>query len=502
MSAAPKHRVVIVGGGFGGLNAARSLRRARVEVTLVDRRNFHLFQPLLYQVATGALSPANIAAPLRWILERQANCKVLLGEVRDFDVDAREVLLAEIFRLPPPYGTTSTLPPPGGKSSALPPPWGEGRGGGQAPSQAPNPPPENDKIQYDTLIVAAGGRHSYFGHPEWEQFAPGLKTIEDATEIRRRIFTAFELAEREVDIGRRRMLLTLVIVGGGPTGVEMAGAAAEIARLSLAQEFRQIDPADAQILLIEAGDRVLGTYPPELSAKAQSSLERLGVTVRRKTMVKAITRDVVTVDWAGGRDQIPTQTVIWAAGVEASPLAQRLAAATGATLDRAGRLVVEPDLSLPGHPEIFVLGDMANYPHQDDKQLPGIAPVAIQQGRYVAKLIKARLRNKKPPAFHYRDRGTLATIGRSAAVADFGKLRFSGFLAWLLWLIIHLMNLVSFRNRLLVFIQWGWNYVTYDRAARLITGETGRQAPLPSATEGGQGEVVPQESQQPPVGRV
>jgi NADH dehydrogenase len=471
MSSAPKHRVVIVGGGFGGLNAARYLRRAPVEVTLIDRRNFHLFQPLLYQVATGALSPANIAAPLRWILERQANCKVLLGEVRDFDVADREVLLTEVFRVPPPCGDPSTFPPP----------WGEGRGGGHPPSQVSNPQRGNDRIKYDTLIVAAGGRHSYFGHPEWEPLAPGLKTIEDATEIRRRIFTAFELAEREADIGRRRMLLTIVIVGGGPTGVEMAGAAAEIARHSLSHEFRHIDPADAQILLVEAGDRVLGTYPPELSAKAQDSLERLGVTVRTKTMVKAITSNLVTVEWAGGRDEIACQTVIWAAGVEASPLAQRLAAATGATLDRAGRLAVEADLSLPGRPEIFVLGDMATYAHQDGKPLPGIAPVAIQQGRYVAKLIRARLRNKRPPVFHYRDRGTLATIGRSAAVADFGKLRFSGFFAWFLWLIVHLMNLVSFRNRLLVFIQWGWNYVTYDRAARLITGESADTGP-PSHT--------------------
>ena len=436
MPAAPQHRVVIVGGGFAGLNAARALRRARVDVTLIDRRNFHLFQPLLYQVATGALSPANIAAPLRWILERQSNCAVLLGEVREFDIATRHVLF------------------------------------------------DSAKLPYDTLIVAAGGRHSYFGHPEWEPLAPGLKTIEDATEIRRRIFTAFELAEREADIGRRRMLLTMVIVGGGPTGVEMAGAAAEIARHSLSQEFRHIDPADAQILLIEAGDRVLGTYPPELSAKAQSSLERLGVTVRTKNMVKAVTRDLVTVEWAGGREEIPTQTVIWAAGVQASPLAQRLAAATGVTLDRAGRLVVEPDLSLPNHPEIFVLGDMASYLHQGGKPLPGIAPVAIQQGRFVAKLIKSRLRNKKPPTFHYRDRGTLATIGRSAAVADFGKLRFSGFFAWFLWLIIHLMNLVSFRNRLLVFIQWGWNYVTYDRAARLITGETAGAGPRSDLSNG------------------
>ncbi|HEX2476242.1 MAG TPA: NAD(P)/FAD-dependent oxidoreductase [Lacipirellulaceae bacterium] len=443
MFSAPQHRVVIVGGGFAGLNAARALRRAPVQVTLIDRRNFHLFQPLLYQVATGALSPANIAAPLRWILERQSNCGVLLGEVRDFDIAARYVLL------------------------------------------------DNSRLPYDTLIVVAGGRHSYFGHPEWEPYAPGLKTIEDATEIRRRIFTAFEMAEREAVVAQRRMLLTFVIVGGGPTGVEMAGAAAEIARHSLSHEFRHIDPSDAQILLIEAGDRVLGAYPPELSAKAQSALERLGVTVRTKNMVKSVTIDKVTVDWAGGREEIPTQTVIWAAGVQASPLAERLAAATGATLDRAGRLVVEPDLSLSGHPEIFVLGDMANYAHQDGKPLPGVAPVAIQQGRYVAKLIKSRLRNKKPPTFHYRDRGTLATIGRSAAVADFGKLRFSGFFAWFLWLIIHLMNLVSFRNRLLVFIQWGWNYVTYDRAARLITGETTATGPPPAVQTVDRDKAVP-----------
>jgi NADH:ubiquinone reductase (H+-translocating) len=423
-SSPPQHRVVIVGGGFGGLNAARGLRRAPVDITLIDRRNFHLFQPLLYQVATGALSPANIAAPLRWILERQANCEVLLGEARDIDIANRQVLL------------------------------------------------ESAKLPYDTLIVAAGGRHSYFGHPEWEPLAPGLKTIEDATEIRRRLFTAFELAEREAAIARRRMLLTFVIVGGGPTGVEMAGAVAEIARHSLSHEFRHIDPSDAQILLIEASDRLLGAYPPELSAKAQTALERLGVTVRTKTVVKEVISDLVTVDWAGGHEVIPTQTVIWAAGVQASPLAKCLATATGATLDRAGRLMVEPDLSLPAHPEIFVLGDMANFPHQDGKPLPGVAPVAIQQGRFVAKLINCRLRNKKPPVFHYRDRGTMATIGRSAAVAHFGKLRFSGFVAWLLWLIVHLMNLVSFRNRLLVLIQWGWNYFSYDRSAQLITGES------------------------------
>jgi NADH dehydrogenase len=417
------HRVVIIGGGFAGLNAARRLKRAPVALTLVDRRNFHLFQPLLYQVATGVLSPANIAAPLRWIVERQANCEVLLGEVQSIDVPGRFVLV------------------------------------------------EGAPLPYDTLIVAAGAKYNYFGHPDWERFAPALKTIEDATEIRRRLLTAFELAEREADTERRRMLLTFVIVGGGPTGVEMAGALAEISRHSLQHEFRRINPADAQVILVEADERVLGTYPPELSEKAQQSLERLGVIVRTRTRVADIAADHVVLNWGGGSERLATRTVLWAAGVEASPLAKGLAAATGAPVDRAGRIVVEPDLSLPGHPEILLLGDMANYPHQTGQPLPGVAPVAIQQGRYVAKLIASRLRGRPLAAFHYRELGNMATIGRSAAVADFGKLRFSGFLAWMMWLVVHLMNLVSFRNRLLVLVQWGWNYMTYDRSARLITGE-------------------------------
>ena len=424
-----RRRVVIIGGGFGGLNAARYLRRAPVRVTLLDRRNFHLFQPLLYQVAGGALSPANIAAPLRTLLERQANCEVLLGDVRDVDVPRKRVLF-----------NCSELP-------------------------------------YDTLVVAAGARHSYFAHPEWEPHAPGLKTVEDATEIRRRLLTAFELAEREAAIARRRMLLRFVIVGAGPTGVEMAGAVAEIARYSLNHEFRHIDPSDSQIVLVEAGDRVLATYPPELSAKAEQSLQALGVIVRTKTRVTNITPDYVAVQWAGGQETIPTQTVVWAAGVQASPLARCLAEATGATLDRAGRVVVERDLSLPGQPDIFVLGDMANFPHPNGEPLPGVAPVAIQQGRYVARLIARRLHGRSMPMFHYRDRGNMATIGRAAAVADFGTLRFSGFFAWLLWLVVHLMNLVSFRNRLLVLVQWGWSYFTHDRSARLITGEARRGEP-------------------------
>ena len=425
------HRVVVVGGGFGGLNVARYLRRAAVRVTLVDRRNFHLFQPLLYQVAAGELSPANIAAPLRSILERQRNCEVLLGSVDGFDVAGRRVIVDETDR------------------------------GGEIP--------------YDTLVVAAGARHSYFGHPEWERFAPGLKTVEDATEIRRRVFTAFELAEREAELKRPPVPLNFVIVGGGPTGVELAGAIAEIARYALKHEFRHIDPADAKVILVEAGERVLATFPTELSAKAQESLERLGVIVRTKTMVTSIAEDHVILDAGGQVERLATQTVIWAAGVAASPLARKLADATGAVVDRAGRIAVEADLSLAGHPEIFVLGDMANYTHQGGKPLPGVAPVAIQQGRFVARLIQAKLNGKPLPKFRYRDLGNLATIGRSAAVADFGRVRFTGFVAWVMWLFIHLMNIVNYRNRVLVFVQWGWNYLTYDRSAGLITGDSDEQ---------------------------
>jgi NADH dehydrogenase len=430
---------VIVGGGFGGLNVARYLRRAPVRVTLVDQRNFHLFQPLLYQVAAGELSPANIAAPLRSVLERQRNCEVLLGTVHDFDVARRRVLVDDAS------------------------------GGNEIP--------------YDTLVVAAGARHSYFGHPEWEPLAPGLKTVEDATEIRGRVFSAFELAEREAELQRPPAPLNFVIVGGGPTGVELAGAIAEISRYALKHEFRHIDPADAKIVLVEAGERVLAAFPPELSAKAQEMLVALGVTVRTKTMVTAIADDHVLLAVDGQTEWLSTRTVIWAAGVAASPLAKKLAEATGAELDRAGRITVEVDLSLTGHPEIFVIGDMANYMQPDGKPLPGVAPVAIQQGRFVARLIDARLRGKTPPKFRYRDLGNLATIGRSAAVADFGRVRLSGFVAWVLWLFIHLMNIVNYRNRVLVFLQWGWNYVTHDRSARLITGGEARDAILRGETE-------------------
>lgn len=417
-------RIVIVGGGFAGLHVAKALKRAPVQVTLVDRRNFHLFQPLLYQVATGGLSPANIAAPLRGILSGQRNCTVLMGDVTHIDLAQRTLKVAD------------------------------------------------REIGYDILVVAAGATHSYFGHYEWEQFAPGLKTIEDATEIRRRVLTAFEAAERSTSDEERRKLLSFVIVGAGPTGVELAGALAEIARHSLREDFHDINPAEAHVVLVEAGDRVLPAYPPKLSKKAEESLHRLGVLVRTGTAVEQITPHGVTLKSASGSEFFATNTVLWAAGVQASPLAKMLAEQTGAELDRAGRIKVQADLSLPGQPGVFVLGDMAHCTGPDGKPLPGVASVAISQGKFVAKLIKARIAGRTPPTYRYRNLGSLATIGRSAAVADIGNLHFSGFLAWLLWLFIHLMKIVSFRNRVLVFLQWGWSYFSYDRSARLITGDT------------------------------
>lgn len=422
-AAGQKHRVVIVGGGFGGLTAAKALKRSPVEVSLVDRRNFHLFQPLLYQVATGGLSPANIAAPLRWILRRQANCETVLSEVVGFDLETRRVHTS----------------------------------GGDIP--------------YDSLIVAAGSRHSYFGRNEWAELAPGLKTIEDATAIRRRVYSAFENAEQEHDPGERRAMLNFAIVGGGPTGVELAGALAEIARHSLKRDFRHIDPSEAQIMLVEGGSRVLGAYADDLSAKALEMLNRLGVTVRTGTLVTDITPLDVELRSSTGAVRWPTRTVLWAAGVQSSPLAKALAAAAGVATDRAGRIVVEPDLSLPGRPEVFVIGDMASYSHGVAAPLPGVAPVAMQEGKFVARLIDSRVRGQKAPAFRYYDLGSLATIGKSAAVAQFGKLHFAGFFAWFLWLFIHLMKIVNFRNRVLVFMQWAWNYFTHDRSARLITGD-------------------------------
>jgi len=421
------HRVVIIGGGFGGLSAARALKRAPVEVTLLDRCNYHLFQPLLYQVATGALSPANIAAPLRRVLRHQKNTRVLLAEAVDIDVTNRSVVLSD------------------------------------------------GKVSYDTLIVSTGARHHYFGQEQWEASAPGLKTIEDAIHIRRRILLAFEAAERESDPEKIRALLTFVIVGAGPTGVELAGQLGEIANDTLKHDFRNIKPSEAKILLVEGADRVLPTLPPPLSNHAQRMLDRLGVTVRTGAVVADITPDAVTLRQGQLAETISTRTVLWAAGVQASPLGRILANKTGAALDRSGRVVVEPDLSLPGHPEILVIGDLAHFSHQGGKPLPGIAQPAIQQGRYVAKVIQQRLRGKGVGPFHYFEQGTMATIGRAAAVADLRWVRLSGLPAWLVWLFIHLMYIVEFQNRLLVFLQWAWNYYTFNRSARLITGKN----PLP-----------------------
>ncbi len=421
------YQVVIIGGGFGGLYCARNLKRAPVEVTLLDRRNFHLFQPLLYQVAAGGLSPANIAVPLRAILKRQANARVLLAEATDIDVAGRRVILSD------------------------------------------------GDVSYDTLVVATGARHHYFGHDAWEPLAPGLKTIEDATEIRRRTFLAFEAAEREPDEARRRAWLTFVVVGGGPTGVELAGALGELAHHTLRNNFRSIDPSQAKILLVEGLERALPTYPPRLSQAAERFLVRLGVTVKTGWMVQDIQTDRVTIKQGDRTECVPARTVFWAAGVQASRLGKRLAEACGAPLDRAGRVLVGPDLTVPAHPEIFVIGDLANFAHQGAGPLPGVAPVAMQQGRYVARLVQARLTGRTLPPFHYRDLGSMATIGRAAAVVDMGRLRFAGFFAWLTWLFVHLLKLVQFQNRLLVLVQWSWSYFTRNRAARLITGES----PLP-----------------------
>ncbi len=425
-------QVVILGGGFGGLYAAQSLRKAPAGITLIDRRNFHLFQPLLYQVATGGLSPANIAAPLRAVLRKQANTEVLLAEVTDIDVDGRRVVLRD------------------------------------------------GAVRYDTLIVATGARHHYFGKPEWEELAPGLKTIEDATQIRRRILVAFEAAERETDPTKRSIWLTFVVVGAGPTGVELAGTIGELAHFTLRGNFRRFQTSEARIILLEGADRVLPPYKPVLSAKAERALQRLGVTVWTGSLVTDLQPGCVTVRRGGHTETIATRTVLWAAGVDASPLGKCLARAPGVQLDRAGRVLVRPDLTIPGHPEIFVIGDLALYQGPDGKPLPGVAPVAIQQGRFAAQVIQARLRGEKPPeVFRYRDRGSMATIGRSSAVADLGWVRFNGLLAWMAWLFVHLLYLIAFENRLLVLTQWAINYFTRNRSARLVTGP----APFP-LTEG------------------
>jgi NADH dehydrogenase len=433
-------RVVIVGAGFGGLTAARALARAPVQITVIDRKNHHTFQPLLYQVATAGLSPGEIAAPIRSILGPYKNVEVLMAEVTGFDLDRHMVETPEL------------------------------------------------EVPYDYLIVAAGASHAYFGHDDWEPLAPGLKTIEDALEIRRRVLLAFELAERQAAAAPSHAStapLNFVVVGAGPTGVELAGTLAEISRHALAHEFRSIDPQRTHILLLEGGPRVLPSYPEDLSRSAQDQLQHLGVEVRTSTMVTRIEPGAIYT----GPTRLDASVVLWAAGVAASPLGKLL----GATTDRAGRVLVQPDLSLPGQPEVFVIGDLAALKDEHGKMLPGVAPVAMQEGRYVAKLIHQETKPRVPlladapsfslslreggdsntrPPFRYWDKGSLATIGRAAAVADFGKIHISGFVAWLAWLFVHILFLIGFRNRLLVFIQWAWSYVTYERGARLITGST------------------------------
>jgi NADH:ubiquinone reductase (H+-translocating) len=418
-----RQRVVILGGGFGGLSAARKLKSAPVDVTLIDRCNYHLFQPLLYQVATGSLSPANISGPLRQVLKHNKNTTVLLGEAVDIDPANHQVILSD------------------------------------------------GAVGYDTLIVATGSSHQYFGHDEWEKFAPGLKTIEDATDMRARILLAFEAAERETDPEKLKEWMTFVIVGAGPTGAELAGALGEIANDTLTHDFRRITPSEAQIILVEGTDRVLPSYPPKLSEAARKMLERLKVTVRTGAMVTDVKAHAVTIKCGDHTEIIPTRTVLWAAGVLASPLGLALGKRFGAKTDRAGRVLVDPDMTVPGHPEIFVIGDLSSFTHQTGKPLPGVAQPAIQQGRYVAKVIERRLRGENTPPFRYFDKGNLATIGRGAAVADLNFMTLAGWPAWLIWIFLHLLYIVEFQNRLLVFMQWMWLYVTFDRAARLITGK-------------------------------
>jgi NADH dehydrogenase len=412
---ADKPHLVIVGGGFAGLYAAQTLKNASLQITVVDRRNHHVFQPLLYQVATAALSPGDIAYPIRAVLAHQRNTRVWMAEVVAVDLSVRKVVLADA------------------------------------------------ELFYDYLILAAGVRHAYFGHDEWEKLAPGLKTLDDAFEIRRRLMSAFERAEREPDQERRQELMTFVVVGGGPTGVELAGAIGEIACQVMGRDFRSIDPCQARVVLAEAGPRVLPAFPEVLSAKAKRSLARLGVEVWTDSPVTSIERGRVV---AGVRE-VRAANVFWAAGVTASPLARTL----GVALDRAGRVVVRPDLTVPGHPEAFVVGDLAAAFDKNGKQLPGLAPVAIQQGRHAATNVVRALLGQPSVPFRYRDRGMLATVGRAAAVADLGKLRFSGYPAWLAWIFVHIFWLIGFRNRFIVLFEWAWAYVTYQRAVRLITGE-------------------------------
>lgn len=424
MNGKTTHRVVIVGAGFGGLNAAQSLAGADVRITVIDQKNHYTFQPLLYQVATAGLSPGEIAEPIRSILSRHKNVEVLMAEVTGFDLERRLVKTAD------------------------------------------------EEVPYDSLIVAAGASHAYFGHDEWEPIAPGLKTIEDALEIRRRVLLAFELAERRAVAGEPAEPLQFVVVGAGPTGVELAGTLAEICRHALANDFRSIDPRQTHIHLLEGGPRVLPSYPEDLSQSALEQLQRLGVEVHTSTMVTNVEPGLISM----GQTRMKADVIVWAAGVAASSLGKKL----GTPVDRAGRVLVQPDLSIADHPEVFVVGDLAALKDASGKMLPGVAPVSILEGRYVAKVIRREIehgttsngRTAARPPFHYWDKGSLATIGRAAAVAQFGKIHISGFIAWLAWLFIHIFFLIGLQNRVLVLIQWAWSYFTYERGARLITGST------------------------------
>lgn len=422
---ARKPRIAVVGGGFGGLSAVKALAKAPFEITLIDRTNHHLFQPLLYQVATAGLSPADIAAPIRHVLNNQPNVKVMLGEVTGVDLTRKEVIA------------------------------------------------DDRRVPYDYLVLATGARHAYFGHDDWAEVAPGLKTLDDATALRRRILLAFERAENEDDGEERARLMTFVVIGGGPTGVEMAGAIAELAKRALAEDFRSIDPRAARIILVEAASRVLTPFDEKLSEAARRALGQLGVEVRLGAAVTDCSADGVRL----GDSFIPTRTIIWAAGVMASPAGRWL----GAETDRAGRVVVRSDLSVPGHPEVFVIGDTAAVNDENGALLPGVAPVAKQQGQYVAQALIARREDRTVPAFRYRDYGTLATVGRSRAIAQFGRLKVSGLPAWLLWTVAHIYYLIGFRNRFVVALNWAWSYVTFQRGSRLITGLNTRGVAEPQA---------------------
>jgi NADH dehydrogenase len=420
-------RVIIIGGGFAGINAAKALGNRPFQVILIDRKNHHTFQPLLYQVALAVLSPAEIASPIRTVLKRASNVEVLLGEVTGFDLEKRLVKIGDLA------------------------------------------------LGYDYLIVAAGATHAYFGHPEWEKIAPGLKTIEDATEIRRRVLLAFEMAERESFTQGKNSILNFVVVGAGPTGVELAGAIADISKRYMERDFRAIDPRQARIILLEGGPRVLPTFPEDLSASAEKQLRDLGVEVRTNATVTKLEPGWVTM----GEEKIAAAVTLWGAGVSASSLGKML----GGQTDRAGRLLVDADLTVPGHPEVFVVGDLAAAKFKDGKSVPGVAPAAIQMGKFAARQIRRSRDGKAHQEFSYLDKGTLATIGRSKAVADLGKLHFSGYFAWLAWLFIHLLFLIGFRNRFMVLIEWAWAYITYNHSARLITGSSEIE-PVQESSEG------------------